>query len=155
VYNKYLALIDFSTQDLLNKLKIIRTLCEFTDNSKYNFLSSKYSNLIDFISEKIFQRIKKQKYISGENLSLEKISNIDPILLRFIFNEMLKLKVEGNKLSLLPRVYDNLNKVEDSEISDLWLKNKKHFGEFTPEALKGSSMLDRFNILDEVNEDDL
>ena len=68
---------------------------------------------------------------------------------------MLKLKVEGNKLSLLLSVYDNLNKVEDSEISDLWLKNKKHFGEFTPEALKGSSMLDRFNILDEVNEDDL
>jgi hypothetical protein len=135
-YNKYLALIDSNKHEVLRKLKIIRTLCEFTDNSKYNFLSSKYSNLIDFISEKIFQRIKKQKYISGENLSLEKISNIDPILLRFIFNEM-------------------LNKVEDSEISDLWLKNKKHFGEFTPEALKGSSMLDRFNILDEENEDDL
>ncbi len=154
-YNKYLALLDYSKHEVLNKLKIIRTLCEFTDNSKYNFLRSKYSNLIDFISEKIFQIINKQNHISAENLSLEKISNIDPILLRFIFKEMLKLKVEGKRLSLLPRVYDNLNKVEDSEISDLWLKNKKHFGEFTPEVLKGSSMLDRFNILHEEDEDDL
>jgi hypothetical protein len=147
-YNKYLPLINSSKQEILKKLKIIRDLCKFTDDEKYNFLKSNFTDIHSYVANEVYLEIKNNNGDYGLNVHLEDIARISIVLLEFVYSELIEEKKNPSSMQVdFQIVYRKLNKIENEnkEISELWEENKKFFGEAAnDDLLKGANMMKRF-----------
>jgi hypothetical protein len=146
-YNKYLPLINSSKQEILKKLKIIRDLCKFTDDEKYNFLKSNFTDIHSYVANEVYLEIKNNNGDYGLNVHMEDIARISFVLLEFVYSELIEEKKNSSSPFDFQIVYKKLNKIENEnkEISELWEENKKFFGEAAnDDLLKGANMMKRF-----------
>ena len=91
-YNKYLPLINSSKHEILKKLKIIRDLCKFTDDEKYNFLKSNFTDIHSYVANEVYLEIKNNNGDYGLNVHLEDIARISFVLLEFVYSELIEEK---------------------------------------------------------------
>ena len=149
-YNKYLPLINSSKHEILKKLKIIRDLCKFTDDEKYNFLKSNFTDIHSYVANEVYLEIKNNNGDYGLNVHLEDIARISFVLLEFVYSELIEEKKNPSSMQVdFQKVYRKLNKIENEnkEISELWEENKKFFGEAANEnKVNGGKMLKRFGF---------
>ena len=140
-YNKYLPLINSSKHEILKKLKIIRDLCKFTDDEKYNFLKSNFTDIHSYVANEVYLEIKNNNSDYGLNVHLDDIARISFILLELVYSELIEEKKNSSSPFDFQIVYHKLNKIEnkdnDTEIFELWEKNKKFFGNEMEGDLKG------------------
>jgi hypothetical protein len=141
-YRKYLSIIDKSKEEVLNKLKSIRNLTEYTDLEKYNFLCSKHSDIYSFIAFEIYRAIKDNNFHYGKEVQLENIERVDSSLLEVIFGLLRVEYLREATSGFWQIIFNKLNK--DENIRSLWDVNKIYFGEFDEGNAKNVSFLNRY-----------
>lgn len=145
-YNKYLPLINSSKHEMLKKLKIIRDLCKFTDDEKYNFLKSNFTDIHSYVANEVYLEIKNNNSDYGLNVHLDDVARISSILLEFIYSELIEERKISSSMQVdFQKVYKKLNRIENVELSELWKENKKFFGEEgSDDEVRARRMIKRF-----------
>lgn len=152
-YNKYLPLINSSKHEILKKLKIIRDLCKFSDDEKYKFLKSNFTDIHSYVANEVYLEIKNNNSDYGLNVHLDDITRISSILIEFVYSELIEEKKNSSSPFDFQIVYKKLNKIEnkdsDKEIFELWKKNKKFFGNEMEGDLEGFRIMKKMGVFDD------
>ncbi len=136
-YRLYLKLIDFSKNEVLNKTKVLRTLCDISDEIKERYLSSDSISFHEYLSKELFNEIRNQPCNLGDGVQLSNIEATNKKLLLHLIKEIDKLKTNtsidsSGRMYLFQHLFLKMEKGEkiDDEIKTLWNESKKHFGSY-------------------------
>ena len=152
-YRLYLKLIDFSKNEVLNKTKVLRTLCDISDEIKERYLSSDSISFHEYLSKELFNEIRNQPCNLGDGVQLSNIEATNKKLLLHMIKEINKLKTNTSidslgRMYLFQKLYFKMEKGEeiDVEIKTHWNESKKYFGTYDKNKGKVSNLAASLNL---------